>query len=60
LPDGRLLWRIRLWEYDRVVVRIASTDALRTFARINRLPSIRTEIDRLVERASQDGCRAVG
>jgi len=50
-PDGRLLWLVRLWEYDRAVPHLVSTDTLREFARINRLPLVRAEVDALVERA---------
>jgi len=50
-PDGRLLWLVRLWEYDRPVSHLVSTDVLREFARINRLPRLRAEIDALVEQA---------
>ena len=50
-PDGRLLWLVRLWEYDRAVPHLVSTATLRGFARINRLPLVRAEVDALVERA---------
>jgi hypothetical protein len=51
LPDGRLLWRVRLWEVDRAVPRVVSTHVLRTFARVNRLPGLEAEIAALVQRA---------
>lgn len=51
-PDGRLLWLVRLWEYDRAVPHLVSTDVLREFARINRLPRLRAEVDALVDRAT--------
>jgi len=51
-PDGRLLWLVRLWEYDRAVPYLLSTAALREFARINRLPRVRAEVDALVDRAT--------
>jgi hypothetical protein len=54
LPNGRLLWRIRLWEYDRAVPHVVPTDVLRTFARVNRLPELRRAIDALVERALEE------
>ena len=54
-PDGRLLWRIRLWEYDRPVVHVVGTDVLRTFARINGLSRLRAEIDLAVEAACAGG-----
>jgi len=54
-PDGRLLWVVRLWEYDHVVPHVVATHVLREFARINRLPLVRAEIDALVERARAPG-----
>jgi len=51
MPDGRLLWRVRLWEYDRAVTHAVSTDVLRTFARVNGLGSLTAEVEDLVERA---------
>jgi hypothetical protein len=51
LPDGRLLWHVRLWEYDRAVSHLVGTPTLRTFARTNRLPALLAEIDALVARA---------
>jgi len=51
-PDGRLLWLVRLWETDRVVPHLVSTEILREFARSSRLPRVRAEIDLLVERAT--------
>ncbi|HTT45095.1 MAG TPA: hypothetical protein VMH38_03650 [Thermoplasmata archaeon] len=51
-PDGRLVWLVRLWEYDRAVPHLVSTDVLREFARLNRLPRLRSEVEALVERAS--------
>jgi len=50
-PDGRLLWLVRLWEYDRPVPHLVSTAVLREFARVNRLPEVRAEVDALVEAA---------
>jgi len=54
-PDGRLLWLVRLWEYDRPVPHLLSTEVLREFARRNGLPRLRSEIDALVERIRSDG-----
>jgi len=51
-PDGRLLWLVRLWEYDRAVPHLVSTATLREFARVNRLPRVRAEVDALVDRAT--------
>lgn len=50
-PDGRLLWRLRLWEGDRPVPHVVGTETLREFARVNRLPDLRRRIDELVARA---------
>ena len=50
-PDGRLLWLVRLWEYDRAVPHLVDTDVLREFAQCNRLPSLRAEVDALVASA---------
>lgn len=52
LPDGRLLWRLRLWEFDRPVVHVVGTDTLRRFARINRIPAVERRIDQLLRRAT--------
>lgn len=46
-PDGRLLWQVRLWEYDRPVAHLVRTEVLRAFAEANRLPSTLAEIERL-------------
>lgn len=48
LPDGRLLWHVRLWEVDRAVAHLVSTHVLRTFAQVNRLPKLEAEIVGLV------------
>jgi hypothetical protein len=47
-PDGRLLWHVRLWEYDRAVPHLVRTAVLLAYARANRLPSLEVEIRRLV------------
>jgi hypothetical protein len=54
LPDGRLLWHVRLWEYDRPVSHLVGTPVLVAYARRNRLRSLEEEIDRLVRRALED------
>jgi hypothetical protein len=54
LPDGRLGWTVRLWDTDRADLRWVDTEALRTFAAVNRLPSVRTGIDALLERAGKE------
>ena len=59
LPDGRLLWRVRLWEFDRAVTHLVGTTTLRHFARVNDLPLLRAEIEQLVMRALGEARRAV-
>jgi len=44
LPDGRRLWCVRLWEFDRPVRRCLSTGLLLAFARLNQLDRLRAEI----------------
>jgi hypothetical protein len=48
LPDGRLVWTVRLWDVDRPVCRTFSTATLRRFARRSRLVATEQEIDALV------------
>jgi len=55
-PDGRLLWLVRLWEYDRAVPHLVSTAVLREFASANGLAQLRADIDALVERARVGRC----
>ncbi|MGA8665205.1 MAG: hypothetical protein WB809_09150 [Thermoplasmata archaeon] len=50
MPDGRLLWTVRLWEYDRAVTHAVSTDVLRRFARVNGLSRLAGEVEELVAR----------
>jgi hypothetical protein len=50
-PDGELRWVVRVWEVDRVVVRSLDRDAVRIFARVNRLPALARDVDALLERA---------
>jgi hypothetical protein len=57
-PDGRTAWVVRLWEYDRPVAHTVGTPVLRAFARINRLPQLELEIDRLLARARAEALRA--
>jgi hypothetical protein len=59
-PDGRTVWVVRLWEYDRAVAHALGTPALRAFARENRLVALEREIDRLAARARQEAHRAGG
>ena len=49
-PDGRLVWLVRLWQVDRPVARVVRPEILRAYARRSGLPSVVTELDRLVER----------
>jgi hypothetical protein len=51
LPDGRLLWVVRLWTVDRPVRRAVSTSVLLRYCRVHRLPSVRAAIAALVQRA---------
>jgi hypothetical protein len=51
-PDGRLLWLVRLWEFDRAVPHLVSSAVLREFARANGLARLRAEIDALVEKVT--------
>jgi hypothetical protein len=57
-PDGRTVWIVRLWEYDRAVAHALGTPALRAFARQNRLAALETEIDRLAACARAEAHRA--
>jgi len=57
-PDGRTLWTVRLWEYDRAVRHAVGTDRLRAFARVNGLPALEREIDRLDAIARAEARRA--
>jgi hypothetical protein len=56
-PDGRLLWHIRLWEYDRAVPHLVGTAVLTAFARANRLIALEQEVERLV-RSVREGAGA--
>ena len=51
ISDGRLLWTVRLWDVDRATTRVVSTDTLRRFARLNRLPGLEAELDAAVRAA---------
>jgi hypothetical protein len=57
-PDGRTVWVVRLWEYDRAVCHALGTPVLRAFARQNRLAALEREIDRLAVRARAEAHRA--
>jgi hypothetical protein len=56
MPDGRLLWSVRLWEVDHVERRLFSTNVLRAYADRSGLARLRSEIDDLVAGAvGRDG-----
>jgi hypothetical protein len=57
-PDGRTVWVVRLWEYDRPVTHALSTAAVRAYAHQNRLVSLALEIDRLAACARAEARRA--
>jgi hypothetical protein len=57
-PDGRTTWVVRLWEYDRAVVRTVSSAVLREYARRSGLGSLDAEIARLTARARAEARRA--
>ena len=57
-PDGRLYWKVRLIEGDRIVARVYPTYVLREFARLNGLTRLAEEIGELVERARHHVARA--
>jgi hypothetical protein len=57
-PDGRLLWHMRLGEYDRAVPHVVATPVLLAYARRNRLRDLEAEIQQLVHDAvSHRGAR---
>ncbi|MCI4372354.1 MAG: hypothetical protein L3K02_01725 [Thermoplasmata archaeon] len=56
-PDGRLLWHVRLWEYDRAVSHLVATRVLIAFAREQGLLALEQEIARLV-RSVREGSGA--
>lgn len=58
MPDGRLLWSVRLWVVDHVERRLVSTHVLRTFADRSGLARLQSEIDDLVARALRRDGRA--
>jgi hypothetical protein len=57
-PDGRTIWVVRLWEYDRAVTHALGTAALRAFARLNGLTGLESEIDGLAACARAEAHRA--
>ena len=59
-PDGRLLWRVRLWEGYGPVAHLVRTETLRSFARINGLPALLAELDRLHASGRAEAARAGG
>jgi hypothetical protein len=59
LPDGRLLWHVRLWEVDRPVAHLVNTDTVRAFACLNGLRTVLAEIDALYRRGRAEARRAL-
>jgi hypothetical protein len=57
-PDGRTVWIVRLWEYDRAVAHALGTPALRGYAHRNGLAALAAEVDRLAARARAEARRA--
>ena len=53
LPDGRLVWTVRLWHVDRADRRVVDTATLRRFAAVNGLPALARSIDALVASARE-------
>jgi hypothetical protein len=47
LPDGRIVWCVRLWETDHAVKRCFPSETIRRFCRMNRLPEVEEEVDRV-------------
>lgn len=54
LPDGRLLWWVRLWEVDRAVPHLIPTHRLLRYARASRLVALEREVRTLVRPAGSD------
>jgi hypothetical protein len=52
-PDGRLLWRVRLWEVDRAVPHLVPTERLVRYARESRLADLERAVHDLVHRAAE-------
>ena len=51
LPDGRVVWTIRLWDGDRAVSRVVGTETLRRYARANGLPDTDAALGAIAARA---------
>jgi hypothetical protein len=59
LPDGRLLFCVRLWEGERPVTRVVDVATVRAYARQNRLTAFAEELESLLDRARpKPGARA--
>ncbi len=54
-PNDRVVWHVRLWEFDRAVPHVVSTAVLYEFARRNRLPTLAADIDALLARTARRG-----
>jgi hypothetical protein len=49
-PTGGTYWTVRLWATDRAVPTCVTTEALREYARVNRLRTLARSIDELLAR----------
>ncbi len=47
LPDGRTLWCVRLWEFDRPTTRVVSTATLARYCRRSRLVVLAGAVERI-------------
>ncbi len=54
-PDGRLVWHVRLWEFDHAVPHLVPTGVLREFARLNRLAAFAAELEMVLAQARASG-----
>lgn len=50
LPDGRVVWCVRLWRVDRPVRTCQTTSTIRAFCRLNGLSSVEEAVDDLLRR----------
>ncbi|MCI4357559.1 MAG: hypothetical protein L3J95_04225 [Thermoplasmata archaeon] len=47
LPDGRVVWCVRLWSVDRPLLHCLPTSTLRSFCRLNGLAALAVEVERV-------------
>jgi hypothetical protein len=47
LPDGRIVWCLRLWEVDRPVRRCVASATVHRYCRLNGLSRVEGEVDRV-------------